>query len=95
MVKLFIITEQEVANITERKNPHNPVNGVKEFVCLLPNFTPIISELAKQNRLKFFLGHLWQKDMSEKWPAGLGPRVKTATFCQNIEQDRQPNRAKS
>ena len=25
---------REVANITEIKNPHTPVNGVKEFVCL-------------------------------------------------------------
>ena len=24
----------EVANLTERKNPHTPVYGVKEFVCL-------------------------------------------------------------
>ena len=24
----------EVANLTERKNPHAPVYGVKEFVCL-------------------------------------------------------------
>ena len=23
-----------VANLTERKNPHTPVNGVKEFFCL-------------------------------------------------------------
>ena len=22
-----------LANLTERKNPHTPVNGVKEFVC--------------------------------------------------------------
>ena len=25
---------RELANITERKNPHTPVYGVKEFVCL-------------------------------------------------------------
>ena len=25
---------REVANLTERKNPHTPVYGVKEFVCL-------------------------------------------------------------
>ena len=25
---------REVANLTERKNPHIPVYGVKEFVCL-------------------------------------------------------------
>ena len=25
---------REVANLTERKNPHTPVHGVKEFVCL-------------------------------------------------------------
>ena len=26
---------REVANLTERKNPHAPIYGVKEFVCLL------------------------------------------------------------
>ena len=32
---------REVANLTEKKNPHTPVNGVKEFVCLsLVNFDP-------------------------------------------------------
>ena len=31
----------EVANLTERKNPHTPVNGIKEFVCLsVTNFDP-------------------------------------------------------
>ena len=25
---------REVANLNEIKNPHTPVNGVKEFVCL-------------------------------------------------------------
>ena len=44
--------------------------AVKEFVCLsvrlLPNLPPIIFGLAKQNGLKFFLGHLWQKGMSQK-----------------------------
>ena len=25
---------REVANLTKRKNPHNPLYGVKEFVCL-------------------------------------------------------------
>ena len=25
---------REVANVTERKNQHTPVYGVKEFVCL-------------------------------------------------------------
>ena len=36
---------REVANLTERKNPHTPVYGVKEFVCLsvcpsVTNFDP-------------------------------------------------------
>ena len=26
---------REVANLTERKNTHTPVYGVKEFVCLI------------------------------------------------------------
>ena len=36
---------REVANLTKRKNPHTPVLGVKEFVCLyvclsVTNFDP-------------------------------------------------------
>ena len=49
---------REVANLTERKNPHTPVYGVKEFVCLsvcmLQTLTPIFSGPAKQNGLKKF-----------------------------------------
>ena len=30
----FCKTSREVANLTERKNPHTPAYGVKEFVCL-------------------------------------------------------------
>ena len=37
---------REVANLTERKNLHTPIYGVKEFVCLsvclLQTLTPII-----------------------------------------------------
>ena len=46
---------REVKNLTERKNLHPP-NMVSNSlsVYLLPNLTPIISRLAKQNGLKFF-----------------------------------------
>ena len=54
---------REVANSNERKN--TPVYGVKEFVCLLTTLTPIISGVAKEIGLKFFLGHLWQKAISK------------------------------
>ena len=44
---------REVVNLTERKNPHTPVYGVKEFVCLsvclLPKSTPIIWPPIKLN----------------------------------------------
>ena len=47
---------REVVNFIERKNPHTPVYGVKEFVCLSvrlwQTLTPIISGLAEQNGLK-------------------------------------------
>ena len=43
---------REVENLTERKNPHTPVYGVKEFVCLWSTLTPIISGVAEQNGLK-------------------------------------------
>ena len=48
---------REVANLTERKNQHTPVYGVKDFfcpsVCMLQTLTLIILGLAKQNELKF------------------------------------------
>ena len=32
---------REVVNVTERKNPHTPIYGVREFVCLsATNFDP-------------------------------------------------------
>ena len=44
---------REIANLTERKNQHIPMYGVKEFVCLSvwlwSTLTPIIPGLAKQN----------------------------------------------
>ena len=57
---------REVANLSERKNPHAPLYGVKEFVCLsvclsvclLQTLTPTISGLAKQNGLNFFRTYL-------------------------------------
>ena len=37
---------REVANLTERKNPHTPVYGVKEFVCLsVINFSSLLNLL--------------------------------------------------
>ena len=38
----------------------------KLSVCLWSTLTPIISELAKQNRLKKISGHLWQNKCSQK-----------------------------
>ena len=38
-----------VANLTERKNPHTPVYGVKEFVCL-----------SVQNRMCCYLGSVFR-----------------------------------
>ena len=46
---------REVANLTERKNPHTPVYDVKEFVCVCPsviNFDPTYLGLAKRNGKK-------------------------------------------
>ena len=37
---------RELANLTERKNPHAPVYVVKKFVRLLQTLTPVISGLA-------------------------------------------------
>ena len=47
---------REVANLTERKNPHTPVYGVKEYVCLSVclavcyEFQPKLSQVW-QNRM--------------------------------------------
>ena len=48
----------DVANLIERKNPHIPVNGVKEFVHL---------RTGKTERAEIFFGHLWQKATSHKF----------------------------
>ena len=41
---------REVANLTVRKNPHTPLNAVKEFVYLsFTNFDLNYLRLAKQN----------------------------------------------
>ena len=65
---------KEVANLTERKNPDTPVNGVKEFVCpsvrpsvrpSVTNFDPNYLRIGKTERAETFLGHLWQKATSQ------------------------------
>ena len=39
---------REVANLTERKNPHTPGYGVKEFVCLsVAKFDPNYLRIGK------------------------------------------------
>ena len=53
---------REVANLTERKNPHTPVYGVKKFVCLSNiNFDPNYLTTGRAEWAEIFLGHLWQK----------------------------------
>ena len=43
---------REVANLTERKNQHTPVYGVKEFVCLSVTKIDCISrEILHRGRL--------------------------------------------
>ena len=45
---------REVANLTERKNPHAPVYGVKEFVCLsVTKFKPNYHILLKDKPCQF------------------------------------------
>ena len=40
-LKIIPLRVREVANLTERKNPHTPVQNVKEFVCFsVVNFDP-------------------------------------------------------
>ena len=55
-IPLWVKRVREVANLTERKNLHTPVYGVKELVCLSvclwSTLTQIISGLAEQNGLK-------------------------------------------
>ena len=51
---------REAANLTERKNPHTPVYGVKEFVCLsIINFDPNYLRTGRTEWADIILGHLW------------------------------------
>ena len=43
---------REVANLTERKNPHTPVYGVEEFVCLS------VTEIYKTEELGFSIFYI-------------------------------------
>ena len=59
---------REVANLTGRKNPHTPVYGVKEFVCLYVCYKlwPQLS-WDWQNRMSWnFWRHLWKNKFSQK-----------------------------
>ena len=66
---------REVANLTERKNPHTPVYGVKEFVCLsVTKFDPNL-RTGRTEWAEIFLGHLFdlspnqnQKPFEKKCP---------------------------
>ena len=77
---------REVANLDERKNPHTPVYGVKEYVCLWSTLTSIISVLAKHNWLKKILGQLWQNECTKNFVCrksgrlGQGPGPKQHVF---------------
>ena len=58
---------RELANITEIKNPHTPINGVKEFVCLsVTKFDPNFLGTGRTEWPKKILGHLWQNECSQK-----------------------------
>ena len=47
---------REVANLTKRKNPHTPVYGVKEFVCLsVTKFNPNYLRTGKTEWAEKFL----------------------------------------
>ena len=63
---------REVANF-KRKYPPPPLN----YVCLLQTLTSIISGLAKQNRLKQYLGYLCQ---NQKPLVTLSPPSCVASF---------------
>ena len=59
---------REVSNLTERKNPHTPVYGVKEFVRLsVINFDPNYLMTGKTDGLNEKSGHLLQKPMSHNF----------------------------
>ena len=74
------------ANLTERKNPHTLVFDVKEFVCLsVTKFDPNYLRTGKTEWAEIFLGHHWQKAMSQKKLSVKGlvgprPRAKTAIY---------------
>ena len=78
---------REVANFTERKNPHTPAYCVKELVCLssVTKFDHNYLRTGKIEWAEIFFGTSMAKAMSQNfylsknWLAGLGPRAETAT----------------
>ena len=58
---------RKLANLTERKNPHTPVNDVKKFVRLsVTNFDPNYLGTGRREWAEKFLGHLWQNECCQK-----------------------------
>ena len=64
LIKLYPLSpaskaSRKVANVTERKNLHTPLYGVKEFVCLsvflLQTLTPIIYLFEYFDDVKFMI----------------------------------------
>ena len=56
IIPLQVKQVREVANLTVRKNPHTPVNGVKEFVRLsVVNFDPHYLGTGKTEWAEIFL----------------------------------------
>ena len=45
---------KEVANLTERKNPHSPMYGVKEFVCLSVFLSVTMCASSKNGEMSLF-----------------------------------------
>ena len=81
---------REMANLTWRKNPHTPIYGVKEFVCLsVTNFDHIYLSTGEIELAEIFLGYLVTKCCPKffffvRGPVWFGQRAENPTFWPSI-----------
>ena len=68
---------REVANLTERKNPHTPIYGVKEFVCMSVCSSVTMCAFSKNGEM-----HLLRPDLEGVYwlKSNFNTKIATQTF---------------
>ena len=78
---------REVANLTERKNQHAPVYGIKEFVCLsvmwtwLKRISTASRRIVALQQLEWQSSLLWQEFLTRKICSIGEPWSKLSIWC--------------